>query len=314
MGRPKITIVGAGNVGATTAQRLAEKDCYDVVLVDIVEGVPQGKALDLTQAGPICLYTSRLVGTNGYDETEGSALVVITCGVPRKPGMSRDELLATNTKIIQGVVREIARRSLDAIMLIVTNPLDVMAHVAHRVSGFPKERVLGMAGVLDSARLRSFIAEELSVSRDNVHAMVLGGHGDTMVPLLRYTTVAGRPITEWLPKERLEALVRRTREGGAEIVNLLKSGSAYYAPSAAVVEMVEAILKDQKKILPCAVRCDGEYGIHGLFVGVPVKLGRRGAEAILEYDLTAEEKAALSTSAAAVEELCGVVDTMLAKG
>jgi malate dehydrogenase len=311
MGRPKITIVGAGNVGATTAQRIAEKGCYDVVLVDIVEGVPHGKALDLTQAGPICGYDSHVVGANAYDQTDGSALVVITSGVPRKPGMSRDELLSTNTKIIKGVVNEVARRSPDAILVMVTNPLDAMAHVALRVSGFPKTRVLGMAGVLDSARFRSFIAAELGVSGDNVHAMVLGGHGDTMVPLLRYTTVAGRPIEEWLPKERLEALVRRTREGGAEIVNLLKSGSAYYAPSAAVVEMVEAILKDQKKILPCAARCDGEYGIKGLFVGVPVKLGRGGAEAIIEYSLTAEERAALATSAAAVKELCDTVDKMM---
>ncbi len=311
MGRLKITVVGAGNVGATTAQRLAETGCYDVVLVDIVEGIPQGKALDLSQAGPICGYDSRLIGANGYEQTDGSALAVITSGVPRKPGMSRDELLATNTKIIQGVVSEVSRRSPDAILVMVTNPLDVMAHVAHRVSGFPKERVLGMAGVLDSARFRSFIAAELGVSGDNVQAMVLGGHGDTMVPLLRYTTVAGRPIGEWLPKDRLDALVRRTRDGGAEIVNLLKSGSAYYAPSAAVVEMVEAMLKDQKKILPCAVRCDGEYGIKGLFVGVPVKLGRNGAEAILEYPLTPEERAALAVSATAVKELCDTVDKML---
>jgi malate dehydrogenase len=312
MKRPKITIVGAGNVGATAAQRLAEKDCYDVVLMDIVEGMPQGKALDLMQAGPIVGYDSRLSGTNGYDQTDGSALVVITSGIPRKPGMSRDELLATNTKIIQEVVREVARRSPDAVLLMVTNPLDAMAHVAHRVSGFSKARVLGMAGVLDSARLRAFIAVELDVSVENVHAMVLGGHGDTMVPLLRYTTVAGRPIEEWLAKERLEALVRRTRDGGAEIVNLLKSGSAYYAPSAAVVEMAEAILKDQKKILPCAVRCEGEYGIEGLFVGVPAKLGRRGVEGIIEYGLTAEERSALAASAAAVRELCAVVDRVLA--
>jgi malate dehydrogenase len=311
MGRPKITVVGAGNVGATTAQRLAETGCYDVVLVDILEGVPQGKALDLSQAGPICGYDSRLIGANGYEQTDGSALAVITSGVPRRPGMSRDELLATNTKIIQGVVSEVSRRSPDAILVMVTNPLDVMAHVAHRVSGFPKKRVLGMAGVLDSGRFRSFIAAELGVSVDNVQAMVLGGHGDTMVPLLRYTTVAGRPIGEWLPKDRLEALVRRTRDGGAEIVNLLKSGSAYYAPSAAAVEMVEAMLKDQKKILPCAARCDGEYGIKGLFVGVPVKLGRAGAEAILEYPLATEEQAALAVSATAVKELCDTVDKML---
>jgi malate dehydrogenase len=312
MGRPKITIVGAGNVGATAAQRLAETDCYDVVLVDVVEGMPQGKALDLMQAGPIVGYDSRLSGANGYDQTDGSELVVITSGIPRKPGMSRDELLATNAKIIQGVIREVAPRSPDAVLLMVTNPLDAMTHVAHRVSGFSKARVLGMAGVLDSARLRAFIAVELDVSVDNVHAMVLGGHGDTMVPLLRYTTVAGRPIGEWLPKERLEALVQRTRDGGAEIVNLLKAGSAFYAPSAAVVEIAEAILKNQKKILPCAVRCDGEYGIEGVFVGVPAKLGRRGIEGIIEYELTAEERSALEASAAAVRELCAAVDRLLA--
>jgi malate dehydrogenase len=228
--------------------------------------------------------------------------------------MSRDELLAINAKIIQGVVKEATKRSPEAILIMVTNPLDAMAHVAHRVSGFPKERVLGMAGVLDSARFRSFIAVELDVSVDNVQAMVLGGHGDTMVPLIRYTTIAGRPIGEWLPKERLEALIKRTRDGGAEIVNLLKSGSAYYAPSAAVVEMIEAILKDQKKILPCAVRCDGEYGIRGLFVGVPVKLGQRGAESVIEYELTSDERAALGASAAAVKELCEAVDRLLKVG
>ena len=313
MGRSKITVVGAGNVGATVAQRLAEKDCYDVVLVDIVDGVPQGKTLDLLQAGPICGYDSRLHGSTTFDETDGSSIVVITSGVPRKPGMSRDELLSTNARIIQGVVKETTKRSPDAILIMVTNPLDAMAHVAYRVSGFPKERVVGMAGVLDSARFRSFIAAELDVSVDNVQAMVLGGHGDTMVPLIRYTTVAGRPIDEWLPKERLEALIKRTRDGGAEIVNLLKSGSAYYAPSAAVVDMIEAIVRDQKKILPCAVRCDGEYGIRGLFVGVPVKLGQRGAEAVIEYELTRDERAALDTSAAAVKELCAAVDRVLEK-
>ena len=311
MARQKITVVGAGNVGATVAQRLAEKDCYDVVLVDIADGVPQGKTLDLSQAGPICGYDSRLQGSTTFDQTDGSSIVVVTSGVPRKPGMSRDELLATNAKIIQSVVKEATKRSPHAILIMVTNPLDAMAHVAYRVSGFPKERVVGMAGVLDSARFRSFIAAELDVSVDNVHAMVLGGHGDTMVPLIRYTTVAGRPIGEWLAKDRLEALIKRTRDGGAEIVNLLKSGSAYYAPSAAVVDMIEAILKDQKKILPCAVRCDGEYGIHGLFVGVPVKLGQHGAEAVIEYELTRDERAALDTSAAAVKELCGAVDRLL---
>ena len=312
MSRPKITVVGAGNVGGTVAQRLVETNCYDVVLVDIIEGVPQGKALDLAQAGPICGYDCSVVGTNGYGETDQSSVVVITSGVPRKPGMSRDELLATNTNIVKGVVREVARRSPDAVLLLVANPLDAMAHVAYRVSGFPKQRVVGMAGVLDSARFRSFIAGELGVSAAEVQAMVLGGHGDTMVPLLRYTTVAGRPLSEWLPKERLEALVQRTRDGGAEIVSLLKSGSAYYAPSAAVMTMVEAILKDQKRVLPCAAYCDGEYGLSGVFVGVPARLGRGGVEQIIEYELTPGERAALETSAATVRELSAAVDRMLA--
>jgi malate dehydrogenase len=309
--RPKITVVGAGNVGGTVAQRLVETDDYDVVLVDIIDGVPQGKALDLLQAGPIVGYDSSVVGSNGYRETVGSSLIVITSGVPRKPGMSRDELLATNTKIVQGVVREVAPRSPEAILLIVTNPLDAMVQVAHRVSGFPKNRVLGMAGVLDAARFRSFIAAELGVSVTSVDAMVLGGHGDTMVPLVRYSTVAGRPLEECLSKERIEALVQRTRDGGAEIVKLLKTGSAFYAPSAAVVDMVEAILKDQKKILPCSALCDGEYGIRGQFVGVPVRLGRGGVEAIIEYALSPAEKAALSASVAAVAELSEVVDRLL---
>jgi malate dehydrogenase len=312
MGRPKITVVGAGNVGGTTAQRLVEKNCYDVVLVDIVEGVPQGKALDLMQAGPVCGYDSRVVGTNGYAETEGSTVAVITSGVPRKPGMSRDELLSTNAKIVRGVVREIAARSPDAILIMVTNPLDVMVHVARKESRFPKQRVLGMAGVLDSARLRAFIAAELSVSVEEVQAMVLGGHGDSMVPVLRYTTVAGRPLAEWLPKERLEALIKRTRDGGAEIVNLLKTGSAFYAPSASAAEMVEAIVKDQKRILPCAALCQGEYGLSDVVIGVPVKLGRGGGEGIIEYDLAADERAALHQSAKAVKELCEVVDRLLA--
>jgi malate dehydrogenase len=312
MSRPKITVVGAGNVGGTVAQRLVETNCYDVVLVDIIEGVPQGKALDLAQAGPICGYDCSVVGTNGYGETDQSSVVVITSGVPRKPGMSRDELLATNTNIVKGVVREVARRSPDAVLLLVANPLDAMAHVAYRVSGFPKQRVVGMAGVLDSARFRSFIAGELGVSAAEVQAMVLGGHGDTMVPLLRYTTVAGRPVSEWLPKERLETLVQRTRDGGAEIVSLLKSGSAYYAPSAAVMTMVEAILKDEKRVLPCAAYCEGEYGLSGVFVGVPARLGRGGVEQIIEYELTPGERAALETSAAAVRELSAAVDRMLA--
>ena len=310
MARLKVTVVGAGNVGGTAAQRLAEKNVYDVVLVDIAPGLPQGKALDMMQAGPVCGYDSRVVGTNGYDETAGSSVAVITSGIPRKPGMSRDELLATNAKIVTGVVKELVKRSPDIILVLVTNPLDAMTYVAHKVSGLPKQRVLGMAGVLDSARFRSFIAVELNVPAADVQAMVLGGHGDTMVPLLKHTTVKGRPITELLPKDRLEALVKRTRDGGAEIVNLLKTGSAFYAPSAAVVDMVEAILKDQKRVLPCAVKCDGEYGIDGLFVGVPARLGRKGVEGIEQYELSPDEKTSLAASAQAVKELCAAVDRL----
>lgn len=313
MRRVKVTVVGAGNVGGSIAQRLAEKNWYDIVLMDIVEGMPQGKALDLVEAGPVCAYDSAVTGANSYEATKDSDFVIITSGVPRRPGMSRDELLETNTNIVSSVVQETAKCSPNAILIIVSNPLDVMTHVAYRISGFPRNRVLGMAGVLDSARFRSFIAEALQVSVENIHAMVLGGHGDSMVPLIRYTTVAGRPINEWLSPEALEALIKRTREGGAEIVNLLKTGSAYYAPAASVVEMVEAITKDQKKILPCSVSCEGEYGFHDLFLGVPVKLGSDGAETIIEYALTAEEKAALDTSAQAVQELCQQVDQMMKK-
>ncbi len=312
MSRRKITVVGAGNVGGSVTQRLAEKNCYDLVLVDIVEGLPQGKALDLMQAGSVCGYDSNVVGTNHYDETAESSLVVITSGIARKPGMSRSELLQTNTKIVQSVVKEIVARSPHAILVIVANPLDVMTHVAHRVSGFPRERVMGMAGVLDSARFSAFIAMELNVSAQLIHAMVLGGHGDSMVPLVRYTTVAGRPLNEWLSKERLEALITRTRNGGAEIVNLLKSGSAYYAPAASAVEMVEAILRDEKKVLPCAALCEGEYGLQGQFMGVPVILGKKGMEKIIEYELTPEEKKALDGSAQGVQELCAEVDVLLA--
>ena len=313
MRRVKVTVVGAGNVGGSIAQRLAEKNWYDIVLVDIVEGMPQGKALDLVEAGPVCAYDSAVTGANSYEATKDSDLVVITSGIPRKPGMSRDELLATNTKIVSSVVRETVKRSPEAILIIVSNPLDVMTHVAHQVSGFSRNRVIGMAGVLDSARFRSFIAEALQVSVENIHAMVLGGHGDLMVPLIRYSTVAGRPLPEWFSPEKLEALIKRTREGGAEIVNLLKTGSAYYAPAASVVEMVEAITKDQKKILPCATLCEGEYGFDHLVLGVPVKLGSNGAEAIIEYALTHEEKTALEASAKAVQELCGKVDVMMEK-
>lgn len=311
MGRPKITVVGAGNVGGTTAQRLAEQDRYDVVLVDIVEGVPQGKALDIEQAGPVCGYSSRVVGTNGYADTAGSSVAVITSGMPRKPGMSRDELLATNAKIVKSVVTELVARSPEVILILVTNPLDAMVHVARRVSGLPKSRILGMAGVLDSARMRAFIAAELNVPRPDVQAMVLGGHGDTMVPLPRYTTVNGRPVSELMSKDRLDAIVQRTRDGGAEIVGLLKTGSAFYAPSAAAVDMVDAVMQDQKRVLPAAVLCEGEYGLKDVVVGVPVEVGRAGAERVVEYELTAEEQAALAVSANAVRELCAAVDRLM---
>jgi malate dehydrogenase len=311
MGRPKITVVGAGNVGGTTAQRLAEKDAYDVVLVDIVEGVPQGKALDIAQAGPVCGYSTRVVGTNGYADTAGSSVAVITSGIPRKPGMSRDELLVTNAKIVKSVVTELVSRSPGVILILVTNPLDAMVYVARKVSGLPKSHIIGMAGVLDSARMRTFIADELNVPAPDVQAMVLGGHGDTMVPLPRYTTVKGKPVAELMPKARLEAIVKRTRDGGAEIVGLLKTGSAFYAPSASAVDMVEAIHKDQKRVLPCAVLCEGEYGLENVVVGVPVKLGRGGAEQVVEYELTSDERAALQASADAVRELCGTVDRLM---
>ena len=311
MKRLKVTVVGAGNVGGSIAQRLAEKNWYDVVLVDIVDGMPQGKALDLAQAGPVCGYDSKLTGANDYDETARSSVVVITSGIARKPGMSRDALIETNTKIVSSVVKEIVKRSPDAVIIIVANPLDAMTYVAYRASQFPKQRVMGMAGVLDSARFRTFIARELNVSVDNVQAMVLGGHGDAMVPLIRYTTVAGRPLHEWMTQDRLDALVKRTREGGAEIVNLLKTGSAYYAPAASAVEMVEAITRDQKKILPCATLCEGEYGFQGVFMGVPVKLGGGGVEEIIEYQLTPEEQTALQISGNAVQDLCKKVDELL---
>jgi len=273
------------------------------VLVDIVDGVPQGKALDLTEAAPIEKHDAKLTGTNGYEATAGSDIVIITAGIPRKPGMSRDDLISTNAGIIKSVTQQIAKHSPDAILIIVSNPLDAMCHVAFEASGFPKNRVLGMAGVLDSARFRAFIAMELAVSVENTHAFVLGGHGDTMVPLPRYSTVAGIPITELMPKDRIDALVKRTANGGAEIVGLLKTGSAYYAPASAAVEMAESILKDKKKVLPCAAYLQGEYGINDLFIGVPVKLGKNGMEQVIEITLTAEEKVALMKSAAAVQEL-----------
>ncbi len=299
----KITVIGAGNVGATAAQRLAEKDLCDVVLIDIIEGVPQGKALDLTQAAPIEKHDARLVGSNGYEASADSDIVIITAGIPRKPGMSRDDLLSINKGIVKGVTEQVAKYSPKAILIVVSNPLDAMCHVAYEASGFPRNRVMGMAGVLDSARFRAFISMELKVSVENIHAFVLGGHGDTMVPLARYSTVAGVPLTELIPKDRLEALITRTRNGGAEIVSLLKTGSAYYAPASAAVEMAESILKDKKKILPCAVYLEGEYGINGLFVGVPVKLGAGGMEEIFQINLTKEEQEDLLKSAGAVREL-----------
>src|SRR5581483_5926298 len=303
MARPKVTVVGAGNVGATAAQYIVERELADVVVTDVVDGLPQGKALDLLEAGPVHGYDCRLVGANDYEPTAGSDVLVVTAGLARKPGMSRDDLLQKNAEIVGGVVTELVRRSPEAILIVVTNPLDAMAQLAYRRSGFPRHRVLGMAGVLDSARFRTFIARELDVSVENVSAFVLGGHGDTMVPLPRYSTVAGIPITELLPRERIDALVARTANGGAEIVNLLRTGSAYYAPAASVVEMVEAILKDKRKILPCAAYLDGQYGVKGVYVGVPVKLGRAGVEQIIEITLTPDEQAAFNKSAGAVREL-----------
>lgn len=305
--RNKISIVGSGNVGATAAHWIASKELGDVVLVDIIVGVPQGKGLDLLEAMPIEKRDSYITGTNDYADTANSDIVIITAGIPRKPGMSRDDLLHTNHKIMKDVVSNVVQHSPNCILIVVSNPLDAMAQSAYRLSGFPRERVIGMAGGLDSARFRTFIAEELQVSVENVTAFVLGGHGDTMVPLPRYSTVAGIPITELLDARRVEALVQRTRDGGAEIVKYLKTGSAYYAPSAAVTEMVEAILKDKKKILPCAAYLEGEYGIQGLYVGVPVKLGAKGIEQILEIRLTPEEQTALKNSADAVKELVGVI-------
>jgi len=311
MSRKKVTVVGGGFVGSTTAQRVVDMDLADVVLTDILDGPPAGKALDMMQSGPITRTDSRATGistANGdYSATAGSDVVVITAGFPRKPGMSRDDLLKANYDVVKAVVEQIVKHSPECIIIVVTNPLDAMAQAALKVSGFPKNRVLGMAGVLDSARMSTFVAMECKVSVENVHSFVLGGHGDDMVPLPRYSTVAGIPLPDLLPKERIDAIVERTRKGGAEIVNLLKTGSAYYAPSAAAVEMVEAILKDKKKVLPCAVYLDGEYGIQGLFVGVPVKLGANGVEEIIQIKLTPEENAALQKSASSVKELVAVM-------
>ena len=305
--RSKVTIVGAGNVGATTAQRIFDRGYADVVLVDIVDGLPQGKALDMLESGPVLGTDASIVGTNGYHETEGSDIVVVTSGIARKPGMSRDDLLLTNMKIVTSVVEETVKRSPDCILLIVTNPLDAMVQRAFQVSGFPKNRVFGMAGILDTARFRAFLAQELSVSVDAVSAFVLGGHGDTMVPIVGSTAVGGTPISKLIPKRRIDEIVQRTRDGGAEIIGLLKTGSAYYAPSASIAQMVESILLDRKQILPCTAYLEGEYGLNGLYVGVPVKLGAGGIEEIIEFELTADETAALKQSAAAVEELVEVM-------
>jgi len=305
--RKKVTVIGAGNVGATCAHRLADKQLGDVVLIDILEGVPQGKALDLLEAGPIEGYDVRVKGTNDYADTANSDVVVMTAGFPRKPGMSRDDLLKKNYEVVKSTIEKVVKVSPEAILILVTNPLDAMAQTALRVSGFSKNRVIGMAGILDTARYRTFIAEALNVSVQNVQGFVLGGHGDTMVPVPRYTTVAGIPVGELMPKDKLDAIIERTRKGGGEIVSYLKTGSAFYAPSAAAVEMVEAIFYDRKKILPCAAYLEGEYGINGLYVGVPVKLGKNGIEEIIQIKLSAEEQAALQKSADSVKELVEVI-------
>jgi malate dehydrogenase len=306
MARRKVTVIGAGNVGATAAQRIVDKQLADVVLVDIVPGVPQGKALDLMESAPVEGYDCNITGTNDYKDTANSDIVVITAGIPRKPGMSRDDLLRTNYDIVKGVTEQVAKNSPNCVIIVVSNPLDAMVQTAYRVSKFPKQRVIGMAGVLDSARFRTFIAMELKVSVENIHAFVLGGHGDSMVPLPRYSTVSGIPITELLPKETIDRLSDRARNGGAEIVKLLNT-SAWYAPSSSIVEMVDVILNDKKKILPCAAFLEGEYGINGLYVGVPVKLGSGGVEQVVEISLTNEERAALHKSAASVKELTDII-------
>jgi malate dehydrogenase len=304
-----VAVVGAGNVGATAAQRLAEKSlARTVVMIDVVEGVPQGKALDQWQSGPIEGFDARVRGTNGYDEAAGAELFVVTAGIARKPGMSRDDLVKTNAGIVRSVAKEIARVAPKSIMVVVSNPLDVMCYVAMRASGFPRERVLGMAGVLDTARYRMFLAEALDVSVEDIQAMVLGGHGDTMVPLVSYTTVSGIPVSQLMPREKLDQIVDRTRNGGAEIVAFLKTGSAYYAPSAAAVQMVEAIALDKRRILPCSAWLQGEYGLKDVFCGVPCKIGRNGLEGILEITLTDAERAELAKSAEAVRSTQAVVD------
>ncbi len=309
--RKKVTVVGAGNVGASCALRLADQGLADVVVVDVLEGIPQGKALDILQAGPVTGLDVQITGSNDYEPTANSDIVVLTAGFPRKPGMSRDDLLWANYDVVKSTVEKAVKHSPNSILIVVTNPLDAMCHVAYRVSGFPKNRVIGMAGILDTARFRTFVAQKLDVSIKDVMAFVLGGHGDTMVPLVRYTSVAGIPLTDLLDAETIQSLVKRTRDGGAEIVKYLKSGSAYFAPSAAAVEMVDSILNDRKRVLPCSAFLEGEYGIHNLFVGVPVKLGAGGIEKIFEAKLTEEESAALQKSAAAVKELVKVMASKL---
>jgi malate dehydrogenase len=312
MKRRKIAIIGAGNVGGTAAQRLVEKELVEeLVLIDINKDVAIGKALDLAESAPIYGYDTQIRGTDNYADSEGSDVVIITSGVPRKPGMSRDDLLSTNAKIVKTVSQQAAVHSPEAVMIVVSNPLDAMTYVTYKTTQFPRERVIGMAGVLGSARMATFIAQELHVSAETVRAIVMGGHGDSMIPLPRHTTVGGVPVMDLIPKNRLDAIVQRTRDGGAEIVKLLKTGSAYYAPSAAIVEMVESIVKDKKKILPCAALCKGEYGVQNLFVGVPAKLGHNGIETIVEFELTSEETAGLRKSADGVKELCAVVDRMI---
>lgn len=306
--RFKVTVVGAGNVGATTAQRIYERGYADVVLVDVVGDLPQGKALDLMQSGPILGTDAQLTGSNGYEETSESDVVVITAGIARRPGMSRDDLLMTNMRIVGSVTEQVVKHSPDSILIVVSNPLDAMVQHAHKVSGFPSHRVVGMAGILDTARFRTFLAQELEVSVTNIQAYVLGGHGDTMVPLIKTTTVGGAPVTDLIAPDKLEEIVQRTRDGGAEIVSLLKTGSAYYAPSAASAQMVEAILLDRNEILPCAAMLEGQYGIDGLYVGVPVKLGSSGVEEIIELELSPSEQSALEASAAAVQELVEIMD------
>ena len=306
----KVTVIGAGNVGATAAQRLIEKKIANVVLIDIVEGVPQGKALDLTQAAAVEKHNCSIVGTNDYKDTKDSDIIIITAGIPRKPGMSRDDLISTNAKIVGSVTKEAIKYSPNAFIIVVANPLDAMCHVAYDASGLPKNKIIGMAGVLDSARFRAFISMELNVSIENTSAFVLGGHGDTMVPLARYSTVSGIPITELIPEDRLNSIIQRTRDGGAEIVGLLKTGSAFYAPASSAVEMAEAILTDSKKILPCAANLSGEYGLKDLFIGVPVKLGANGIEDIIEIKLTDKEDEELKKSADAVQGLVDFLKTL----